>query len=114
MMTSLNNLKSMRELRVERKPNDYWIYERMVILLAKINKMNCIFYYRLGSPQSFCVPGMDQGLKILEKVKLAFDIPIVTDVHKSNQVILLCFFFMQFTYNEYRLISKVLDNAHFF
>ncbi|KAF5201467.1 hypothetical protein FRX31_008945 [Thalictrum thalictroides] len=28
---------------------------------------------------------MDQGLKILEKVKLAFDIPIVTDVHKSNQ-----------------------------
>ncbi|KAF5176661.1 2-dehydro-3-deoxyphosphooctonate aldolase [Thalictrum thalictroides] len=37
------------------------------------------------SSQSFRGPGMDQGLKILEKVKLAFDIPIVTDVHEANQ-----------------------------
>ncbi|KAF5191067.1 hypothetical protein FRX31_019346 [Thalictrum thalictroides] len=74
-----------KELKVKSKPNDYWIYEQMVILRAKINKMNCIFYCRLGSPQLFCGPGMDQGLKILENVKLAFHISIVTDVHKSNQ-----------------------------
>ena len=28
---------------------------------------------------------MDERLKILEKVKLAYDIPIVTDVHEAIQ-----------------------------
>ncbi len=29
--------------------------------------------------------GMDEGLKILEQVKLEFNLPILTDVHESNQ-----------------------------
>ncbi|KAF5949334.1 hypothetical protein HYC85_011327 [Camellia sinensis] len=37
------------------------------------------------SSKSFRGPGLDQGLKILEKVQVAYDIPIVTDVHESIQ-----------------------------
>lgn len=37
------------------------------------------------SSKSFRGPGLAEGLKILEKVKTAFDIPIVTDVHESTQ-----------------------------
>ncbi|CAI0558051.1 unnamed protein product [Linum tenue] len=37
------------------------------------------------SSKSFRGPGLIEGLKILEKVKLAYDIPIVTDVHESIQ-----------------------------
>ncbi|XP_027353307.1 2-dehydro-3-deoxyphosphooctonate aldolase isoform X2 [Abrus precatorius] len=37
------------------------------------------------SSKSFRGPGMIEGLKILEKAKIAYDIPIVTDVHESNQ-----------------------------
>ncbi|KAL5580107.1 hypothetical protein UlMin_012549 [Ulmus minor] len=37
------------------------------------------------SSKSFRGPGMSEGLKILEKVKIAYDIPIVTDVHESIQ-----------------------------
>ncbi|RWR96698.1 2-dehydro-3-deoxyphosphooctonate aldolase isoform X1 [Cinnamomum micranthum f. kanehirae] len=37
------------------------------------------------SSKSFRGPGMAEGLKILEKVKMTYDIPIVTDVHESNQ-----------------------------
>uniref|UniRef100_A0A2P2JLC0 3-deoxy-8-phosphooctulonate synthase n=2 Tax=Rhizophora mucronata TaxID=61149 RepID=A0A2P2JLC0_RHIMU len=37
------------------------------------------------SSKSFRGPGLTEGLKILEKVKLAYDIPIVTDVHETIQ-----------------------------
>ncbi|CAN1749949.1 2-dehydro-3-deoxyphosphooctonate aldolase [Linum perenne] len=37
------------------------------------------------SSKSFRGPGLTEGLKILEKVKVAYDLPIVTDVHESNQ-----------------------------
>ncbi|KAH0852389.1 hypothetical protein HID58_094053 [Brassica napus] len=37
------------------------------------------------SSKSFRGPGMAEGLKILEKVKVAYDLPIVTDVHESIQ-----------------------------
>ncbi|KAK3026826.1 hypothetical protein RJ639_040727 [Escallonia herrerae] len=37
------------------------------------------------SSKSFRGPGITEGLKILEKVKLAYDIPIVTDVHEAIQ-----------------------------
>ncbi|KAL3592613.1 hypothetical protein D5086_011253 [Populus alba] len=37
------------------------------------------------SSKSFRGPGMSEGLKILEKVKIAYDIPIVTDVHETIQ-----------------------------
>uniref|UniRef100_A0A2N9EJS9 3-deoxy-8-phosphooctulonate synthase n=1 Tax=Fagus sylvatica TaxID=28930 RepID=A0A2N9EJS9_FAGSY len=39
------------------------------------------------SSKSFRGPGMVEGLQILEKVKIAYDIPIVTDVHETIQVI---------------------------
>jgi 2-dehydro-3-deoxyphosphooctonate aldolase (KDO 8-P synthase) len=34
---------------------------------------------------SFRGPGMEEGLKILQNVKTAFDVPIVTDVHDASQ-----------------------------
>ncbi|XP_038893693.1 2-dehydro-3-deoxyphosphooctonate aldolase [Benincasa hispida] len=37
------------------------------------------------SAKSFRGPGLVEGLKILEKVKVAYDIPIVTDVHETVQ-----------------------------
>ncbi|KAJ6399159.1 hypothetical protein OIU77_019831 [Salix suchowensis] len=37
------------------------------------------------SSKSFRGPGMSEGLKILETVKIAYDIPIVTDVHETIQ-----------------------------
>ncbi|XP_042431114.1 2-dehydro-3-deoxyphosphooctonate aldolase 1 isoform X1 [Zingiber officinale] len=37
------------------------------------------------SSKSFRGPGLEQGLKILEKVKVAYDLPIITDVHESSQ-----------------------------
>ncbi|PNX95387.1 2-dehydro-3-deoxyphosphooctonate aldolase-like protein, partial [Trifolium pratense] len=37
------------------------------------------------SSKSFRGPGMVEGLKILEKVKIAYDLPIVTDVHEAIQ-----------------------------
>ncbi|XP_028552281.1 2-dehydro-3-deoxyphosphooctonate aldolase isoform X2 [Dendrobium catenatum] len=41
------------------------------------------------SSKSFRGPGLEEGLKILEKVKVAYDLPIVTDVHESSQTDLL-------------------------
>ncbi|KAL2634729.1 hypothetical protein R1flu_006208 [Riccia fluitans] len=37
------------------------------------------------SIKSFRGPGMEEGLKILERVKVTYDLPIVTDVHESSQ-----------------------------
>nr|GEW30277.1 2-dehydro-3-deoxyphosphooctonate aldolase 1 [Tanacetum cinerariifolium] len=37
------------------------------------------------SSKSFRGPGLTEGLKILEKVKVTYDLPIVTDVHESSQ-----------------------------
>ncbi|KAK6133167.1 hypothetical protein DH2020_033105 [Rehmannia glutinosa] len=37
------------------------------------------------SSKSFRGPGLAEGLKILEKVKTTYDIPVVTDVHESIQ-----------------------------
>jgi len=38
-----------------------------------------------SSVNSYRGPGVEQGLKILEKVKLEFDIPVFTDVHSSEE-----------------------------
>ncbi|KAM0862783.1 hypothetical protein ACQ4PT_045031 [Festuca glaucescens] len=37
------------------------------------------------SSKSFRGPGLEEGLKILEKVKATYDLPVVTDVHESCQ-----------------------------
>lgn len=35
---------------------------------------------------SYSGPGMEQGLKMLEKVKAEFSLPLLTDVHETNEV----------------------------
>ena len=37
------------------------------------------------SVNSFRGPGLEEGLKVLEKVKKEFDLPITTDIHESSQ-----------------------------
>eukprot|EP00252_Welwitschia_mirabilis_P021768 TRINITY_DN5683_c0_g1_i3.p1 TRINITY_DN5683_c0_g1~~TRINITY_DN5683_c0_g1_i3.p1 ORF type:complete len:293 (+),score=57.84 TRINITY_DN5683_c0_g1_i3:180-1058(+) len=37
------------------------------------------------SARSFRGPGLEEGLKILERVKHTFDLPVVTDVHETYQ-----------------------------
>ncbi|KAG6549054.1 hypothetical protein Mapa_009497 [Marchantia paleacea] len=37
------------------------------------------------SMKSFRGPGLEEGLKILEQVKITYDLPIVTDVHETSQ-----------------------------
>jgi 2-dehydro-3-deoxyphosphooctonate aldolase (KDO 8-P synthase) len=38
-----------------------------------------------SSIDSFRGPGMDEGLKLLEKVSSNFDCPVITDIHEPNQ-----------------------------
>ena len=38
-----------------------------------------------SSISSYRGPGMVEGLKILEKIKNTFDVPIITDIHESSQ-----------------------------
>ena len=38
-----------------------------------------------SSIESFRGPGMDEGLKILEKVSSSFDVPVITDIHEPSQ-----------------------------
>ena len=38
-----------------------------------------------SSISSYRGPGMDEGLKILEKIKNTFDVSIITDIHESSQ-----------------------------
>ena len=54
------------------------------------NKINWIFKGSFdkanrSSIDSFRGPGLDEGLKILQKVKDHFKVPIITDVHEPNQ-----------------------------
>jgi 2-dehydro-3-deoxyphosphooctonate aldolase (KDO 8-P synthase) len=39
-----------------------------------------------SSDRSFRGPGMDEGLRVLEKVRAALDVPILTDVHDIPQI----------------------------
>ena len=39
-----------------------------------------------SSDKSYRGPGMDEGLRILEKVKAALDVPVLTDVHDIPQI----------------------------
>ena len=38
-----------------------------------------------SSIDSFRGPGLEEGLKILEKIKSEFDVPILTDIHEPYQ-----------------------------
>ena len=39
-----------------------------------------------SSVNSFSGPGMEEGLKMLSKIKLEFDVPVITDVHECVEV----------------------------
>ena len=38
------------------------------------------------SPQSFRGPGLDSGLRTLSRIRETYNIPILTDVHETNQI----------------------------
>jgi 2-dehydro-3-deoxyphosphooctonate aldolase (KDO 8-P synthase) len=38
------------------------------------------------SASSYNGPGLDSGLKLLQKIKVEFDVPILTDVHETHEV----------------------------
>jgi len=40
-----------------------------------------------SSDKSYRGPGMDEGLRVLEKVKRALDVPVLTDVHDIPQIV---------------------------
>ena len=40
-----------------------------------------------SSMDSFRGPGLDEGLKSLEKIKNEFDLPVITDIHEPNQAV---------------------------
>ena len=42
-----------------------------------------------SSMDSFRGPGMEEGLRILEEVKQAFELPILTDIHEPQQAELI-------------------------
>jgi 2-dehydro-3-deoxyphosphooctonate aldolase (KDO 8-P synthase) len=56
-------------------------------------KLNIPFIFKASykkanrtSIESYTGVGLDEGLKILEKIKKDFDVPIVTDIHERNEV----------------------------
>ena len=56
--------------------------------ITQSKRINYIFKVLLinrSSINSFRGPGMDEGLKILQKVSTTFDIPVVTDIHEPQQ-----------------------------
>jgi 2-dehydro-3-deoxyphosphooctonate aldolase (KDO 8-P synthase) len=40
-----------------------------------------------SSYQSFRGPGLDEGLRILEKIKTEFDVPVLTDIHSPEEAL---------------------------
>ena len=58
---------------VTEKLNINWIFK------ASFDKAN------RSSIESFRGPGMDDGLKILDKISSTFDVPVITDIHEPSQ-----------------------------
>lgn len=52
----------------------------LLIFKASFDKAN------RSSDQSFRGPGMDEGLRILEKVRAETGLPVLTDIHEASQV----------------------------
>ena len=66
-------LVAERFKEVTDKLNINWIFK------ASFDKAN------RSSIESFRGPGMDEGLKILQKVSSTFDVPVITDIHDPSQ-----------------------------
>ncbi|KAL0826177.1 hypothetical protein Bca101_049854 [Brassica carinata] len=93
-----NQLKDAEPFFLLAGPNVIESEEHILRMAKHIKHKHC--YSRAGLPlvfkssfdkanrtssKSFRGPGIAEGLKILEKVKVAYDLPIVTDVHESIQ-----------------------------
>ena len=71
--------------------------EKLVMEIAEVIKkiseeVNFTYIFKASfdkanrtSLDSFRGPGLEEGLRILEKVKKEFELPIVTDIHESHQ-----------------------------
>jgi 2-dehydro-3-deoxyphosphooctonate aldolase (KDO 8-P synthase) len=75
---------------IESESHSLYVAEFLKTLSLKL-KFNFIFKSSFDkanrtSVKKFRGIGFDDGLKILEKVRLTFDIPVITDVHESFQV----------------------------
>jgi 2-dehydro-3-deoxyphosphooctonate aldolase (KDO 8-P synthase) len=62
-------------------------------LKAITDKLGILFIFKSSfdkanrsSDKSYRGPGMDEGLRILEKVRTALDVPVLTDVHDIPQI----------------------------
>src|SRR5678816_3567318 len=62
-------------------------------LKAITDKLGILFFFKSSydkanrsSDKSYRGPGMDEGLRILEKVRSALDVPVLTDVHDIAQI----------------------------
>nr|CAN61837.1 hypothetical protein VITISV_018855 [Vitis vinifera] len=95
-----NQLKSSEPFFLLAGPNVIESEEHIMYMAKAIKSLTSKFGLKLvfkssfdkanrTSSKSFRGPGMIEGLKILEKVKVAYDIPIVTDVHEIEQTDLL-------------------------
>jgi 2-dehydro-3-deoxyphosphooctonate aldolase (KDO 8-P synthase) len=42
------------------------------------------------SGQSYAGPGLEQGLKLLSRIKAEFELPILTDIHETNDIRAVC------------------------
>lgn len=91
-----NQLKSSEPFFLLAGPNVIESEEHIMYMAKAIKSLTSKFGLKLvfkssfdkanrTSSKSFRGPGMIEGLKILEKVKVAYDIPIVTDVHEIEQ-----------------------------
>ncbi len=75
---------------IESEDHPLYMAERIKKITDKLG-INYIFkasYDKANrsSVKSFRGPGMDEGLKILQKVKSAFDVPVISDIHSEAQV----------------------------
>ncbi|MBN2362729.1 3-deoxy-8-phosphooctulonate synthase [candidate division WOR-3 bacterium] len=72
--------------------NELTVMKTARILVRACENLGVKFIYKSSflkdnrsSPENFRGPGMDKGLKILEKVKNEFDLPVTSDVHSEAQ-----------------------------
>src|SRR6266853_3567583 len=76
---------------IESEEHALWMAERLVEITARA-KIPLVFkasYDKANrsSEQSYRGPGLAEGLRILEKIKERFGLPILTDIHEASQAV---------------------------
>ena len=66
------------------------------------------------SIDSYTGPGLEQGLKILERVKKEFDVPILTDIHSQLEAKLAAEVWRQKIWTLLLLKLNILETIKFF